>query len=408
MHLGDHLTHYGDPSTAPYALGGRLFTTVERSGLLGRGGAGFPTARKLDAVRRGRSRPIVVVNGMEGEPASAKDRYLLSVAPHLVLDGLALAAAEVGADAVVMAVRRDRTDVVQSIERALTERRRAGLDRIEPSLHQGPPRYVGGEETALVHWLNGGTIRPTAVPPRPFQRGVSGRPTLVLNVETIAHIALLARYGDDWFRSVGLPHVPGSALMTVTGDLGRGGVAEVAMGSSLQAIVGACDPRSQPAMVLAGGYFGGWLPWESCAGLRADPQQLQAAGAGLGAGVLVVAPAGSCVIAETARITAYLARESAGQCGPCVHGVAAVARDLARMCTVDADRAVTERLRSRIDVIDGRGGCALPDGVRRLVASVLQGFPDHVAMHERHGACRDAPQLPLSLPSTPLGPADWR
>jgi NADH:ubiquinone oxidoreductase subunit F (NADH-binding) len=246
------------------------------------------------------------------------------------------------------------------------------------------------------------------VPPRPFQRGVSGRPTLVLNVETIAHIALLARYGDAWFRSVGLPHAPGSALMTVTGDLGRGGVAEVSMGSSLQSIVGACDPRSQPEMVLAGGYFGGWLPWESCAGLRADPQQLQAAGAGLGAGVLIVAPAGSCIIAETARITAYLARESAGQCGPCVNGVAAVARDLARMCTVDAGRVVTERLRSRIDIIDGRGGCALPDGVRRLVASVLEGFPDHVAMHERHGACSNAPQLPMSLPSTPLGPADWR
>ena len=398
MHLADHLNHYGDPFTAPYAFGGQLFTTVERSGLLGRGGAGFPTTRKLDAVRRGRSRPIVVVNGMEGEPASAKDRYLLSVAPHLVLDGLAVAAAEVDADAAAIAVRRDRTDAVHSIERALEERHRVGLDRIEPSVHQGPPRYVGGEETALVHWL----------PPRPFQRGMSGRPTLVLNVETIAHIALLARYGDGWFRSVGLPHAPGSALMTVTGDVGRGGVAEVSMGSSLQSIVGACDPRSQPEMVLAGGYFGGWLPWELFAGLRADPQQLQAAGAGLGAGVLVVAPAGSCVVAETARIVAYLARESAGQCGPCVNGVAAVARDLARMCTVDAGRVVTERLRARIDIIDGRGGCALPDGVRRLVASVLEGFPDHVAMHERHGACGNAPQLPVALPLAPLGPADWR
>jgi NADH:ubiquinone oxidoreductase subunit F (NADH-binding) len=174
MHLADHLNHYGDPFTAPYAFGGQLFTTVERSGLLGRGGAGFPTTRKLDAVRRGRSRPIVVVNGMEGEPASAKDRYLLSVAPHLVLDGLALAAAEVDADAAVIAVRRDRTDAVHSIERALAERHGVGLDRIEPSVHQGPPRYVGGEETALVHWLNGGTIRPTAVPPRPVRTADAG------------------------------------------------------------------------------------------------------------------------------------------------------------------------------------------------------------------------------------------
>jgi NADH:ubiquinone oxidoreductase subunit F (NADH-binding) len=408
MSLGDHLEHYGEPLTAPYAVGGRLFTTIERSGLLGRGGAAFPTARKLDAVRRGRSRPVVVVNGMEGEPASAKDRFLLSVAPHLVLDGVALAAAEVRADTVMVAVRRDRADAVHSIVRALAERQRAGLDRIKPTLHQGPPRYVGGEETALVHWLNGGTIRPMTTPPRPFQRGVDGRQTLVLNVETFAHIGLLARYGDAWFRSVGMPDAPGSALMSVTGDVARGGVAEVALGSSLQAIVGACDPRSQPSMVLAGGYFGGWLPWDSCAGLRADPQQLQAAGAGLGAGIVIAAPAGACVVAETARIVAYLARESAGQCGPCAKGVPAVARDLARLCTMDAAPPVTARLRSRIELIDGRGACALPDGVRRLVASVLNGFPDHVAQHERHGGCRDATQMIMSLPPTPRGAADWR
>ncbi len=208
MNLHDHLDYYGDPRTAAYAA--PLWPTVERSGLVGRGGAGFPTARKLEAVRRGRGRAIVVVNGMEGEPASAKDRYLLSVVPHLVLDGAVLAAAEVGADAVKLAVRRDRVDAVHSLTRAVSERHQFGLDRIELSIHQGPPRYVGGEETAVVHWLNGGPIRPQSVPPRPFERGVAGRPTLVLNVETLAHIALIARYGDAWFRAFGPSHAPGN------------------------------------------------------------------------------------------------------------------------------------------------------------------------------------------------------
>lgn len=406
MNLNHHLDHYGDPHTATYASS--LWATVERSGLVGRGGAGFPTALKLHAVRRGRGRPIVVVNGMEGEPASAKDRYLLSVAPHLVLDGAALAAAEVGADVVKVAVRRDRVDAVHSLIRAVSERHQIGLDRIETSVHQGPPRYVGGEETAVVHWLDGGPIRPLSVPPRPFERGVAGRPTLVLNVETLAHIALIARYGDAWFRAVGPSHAPGTTLMTVTGAVANGGVAEVAMGASLNAVVEACDPHSQPAMILAGGYFGGWIPWESCAGLRVDPSRLKESGAGLGAGILIAAPQGTCVIAETARIVSYLAGESAGQCGPCFNGVAAVAGDLAKLCSGPTGGIVTARLRSRISMIDGRGACALPDGVRRLIASVLDGFCDHVAQHERHGGCVDARPLALPLTSRPLTEADWR
>lgn len=406
MNLKDHLDHYGDHGTAAYAT--PLWATVERSGLIGRGGAGFPTARKLDAVRRGRGRPIVVVNGMEGEPASAKDRYLLSVAPHLVLDGAALVAAAVGAEAVMVAVRRDRIDAVHSLVRAVAERHQAGLDRTVPSIHQAPPRYVGGEETAVVHWLDGGPIRPLSTPPRPFERGVAGRPTLVLNVETLAHVALIARYGDAWFRGLGPSHAPGTTLMTVTGAVANGGVAEVAMGSTLQAVVEACEPHSQPGMVLAGGYFGGWIPWESCAGLRVDPLQLKESGAGLGAGILIAAPEGTCVIAETARIVSYLAGESAGQCGPCFNGVSAVADDLGRLCSRPDGGIATARLRSRISMIEGRGACALPDGVRRLVASVLDGFPDHVAGHERHGGCVDAQPLTLPLTSPPLTEADWR
>ncbi len=351
---------------------------------------------------------MVVINAMEGEPASAKDRYLLCVAPHLVLDGAALASLEVGGDAVAIAVRRDRPDAVHSLNRALDERRRLGIDHVDPTVHTGPPRFVGGEETALVHWLNGGPIRPLAVPPRPFERGVGGKPTLILNAETAAHIALIARYGSAWFRQVGTGEVPGTALMTIGGAISQSGVAEVAIGQPLATIIEACDPTSEPEMLLAGGYFGGWLPWSTATRLTTDPHQLRAAGAGLGAGILIAAPSGTCVLAETARIVAYLARESAGQCGPCFNGVAAVAADLGQLNSSDASPAITRRLRRRVEVIDGRGACALPDGVRRLVTSALDGFPEHLELHERHGACHDAHRLSLPLSSTPLTEDAWR
>ena len=371
MSFREHTRWYGDPAVGLSSRG--LIHEVDQAGLRGRGGGAFPTGRKLAAVASARSRPVVVVNGMEGEPGSGKDRHLLAVAPHLVLDGAELAAAELGASRLIVAVRRDAVDAVRSLSRALAERGQGwfGLDPVEVA--EGPPRYVGGEETALVHWLDGGPIRPLGVPPRPFERGVSGKPTLVLNVETAAHMALIARYGAAWFRSVGPGHAPGSALMTIAGAVGRRGIAEVGLGASLEAVVLASEPHSEPAMLLAGGCFGGWLPWSAAAALACDPDALRLAGAGLGAGILVVAPERTCVLAETARIAAYLAREGAGQCGPCTHGVRAVAGDLRVLCSPQASGLVTDRLRRRL--CRGRG-------TRRLRAS---GRPGQAGI-ERPGA----------------------
>ncbi len=279
MDLSTHLHWYGDPFVPGLDVQGRLTEVVARSGLTGRGGAGFPTSRKLESVAHQRGRTVVVINAMEGEPASAKDRYLLAVAPHLVLDGAAIAAGEVGANAVAVAVRRDCPDAIRSLERALDERRRHRIDRVDPSVHAGPPRYVGGEESALVHWLNGGPIKPLAVPPRPFERGVGGKPTLILNAETAAHLALITRYGSAWFRHVGTHGTPGTALMTIGGAVMTPGVAEVAIGQPLATVIRACRPESEPEMLLVGGYFGGWIPWSSAGQLTMDPGELRAAGA---------------------------------------------------------------------------------------------------------------------------------
>ncbi len=405
MDLAAHVRWYGP---APRLRRGELAELVEQAGLTGRGGAGFPTSRKLRSVGAGRKTPLVVVNAMEGEPQSRKDGYLLEHAPQLVLDGALLAARDVNADEVLVALARDRGHALISTQRAAAERRNGRSKDIGVEVHAGPPRYVGGEETALVHWLNGGPMRPLATPPRPFERGVDGRPTLILNAETAAHLALIARYGPAWFRQIGTPETPGTALVTVAGDVLQQRVVEVRIGTPLPAIVEACDPRSAPAAVLAGGFFGGWIPWELAARTTADPASLRSVGAGLGPGILTVVGGGTCVIAETARIVRYLAAESAGQCGPCVHGVAAVAADLTGLAVKGEGATALQRLRRRLDLIDGRGACALPDGVRRLGRSVLLNFEEHVDEHVRHGACRAAHDAQLILPTGPRSEADWR
>jgi len=220
--LAAHVGRYGSLPARVDLVG-----ELERSGLRGRGGAAFPTAVKLAAVA-GRRRPVVVANGTEGEPLSAKDKTILATAPHLVLDGLVLAARAVGAREAVVCVGRRAGRVRAAVEAAVAERALSGRDGVEITVAVTPDRYVVGEETALVHWLNGGDAKPTTTPPRPFERGVAGRPTLVQNVETLAHVALIGRFGAGWYRGVGTADDPGSTLVTIGGAVERPGMYEVA------------------------------------------------------------------------------------------------------------------------------------------------------------------------------------
>jgi NADH:ubiquinone oxidoreductase subunit F (NADH-binding) len=405
------------PTPPPPLPGSRpredLLTAVERSGLRGRGGAGFPTARKLRAVSAARRGAVVVVNGAEGEPASGKDKLLLGAAPHLVLDGALLAAAAVGAGEVVVCVDHTATAARAAVVRAVEERRRA-----EP----GPPvrvvtvaaRYVAGEETALVHWLNGGPAIPTRTRPRVFERGVGGRATLVDNVETLAHLAQILRFGPDWFRQLGTEDEPGSALVTLSGAVARPGVYEIPIGARLADVVGAAGAPAGSAAVLVGGYFGAWLDAGGAGQARLSAAELAPLGASLGCGALVVLPEGACGLRETARVLAWLAGQTAGQCGPCVQGLAAIATATAELHAGRGGAAGLDRLRRWAGQVEGRGACRMPDGAVRFLRSALHVFAGEVARHLRHG-CTSAPgpavlPLPPSDPITKLahGGARWR
>jgi NADH:ubiquinone oxidoreductase subunit F (NADH-binding) len=203
-----------------------LIEAVECAGLTGRGGAGFPTGRKLRAVASApvRGGSVVVANGMESEPLSAKDQTLLARAPHLVIDGIALAAVAVGAREAHLCLARPRHEQIRSLRQAVNARARRGLDPVPIHVHDLPHTYVSGEETALINWLNGRDARPASTPPRPFEKGVGKRPTLVDNVETLAHLALIARHGPAWFRELGTPDAPGTLLTTLVGDVRCPGV----------------------------------------------------------------------------------------------------------------------------------------------------------------------------------------
>jgi NADH:ubiquinone oxidoreductase subunit F (NADH-binding) len=374
--LAEHIASYGRfPDSDARALG----LALDESGLLGRGGGSFSSSAKLAAVRAHRGRRVVVGNGVEGEPLSQKDKQLLRSVPHLVLDGLELAATAAGAAEAILVVAESARRERAAVELALRERQHAGLDRVGVVVAIAPDLFVLGEETALVACLSGKAAKPTLTPPRPSERGVNGRPTLIYNVETLAHLALIARFGAGWFRALGSPAEPGSALVTVAGAVQRPGVVEIALGASIRDVVDGVGGATEPlGAFLIGGYFGSWLP-PAAYDLPLLDERLSQHGARLGARVLVALPARTCGLAETARVARWLANESAGQCGPCVHGLAAVATEFEQL-TGGSARDVP-RLRRWLREVQGRGACRHPDGAARFLASALEVFAHEVELH---------------------------
>jgi NADH:ubiquinone oxidoreductase subunit F (NADH-binding) len=410
-----HLARYGP---TPYrGQAGLLIGDIEASGLTGRGGAAFPVYRKLAIVAGARGRKVVVANGAESEPASRKDELLLRAAPNLVLDGLQLAAEATGATEAHLYTHHGATT---EILRALAERAAAGLDPVSVTITQAPPRFLAGQESALVNRLGGGPARPTFQPPRVTERGLHGAPTLVQNVETLAHIALIARYGARWFRAVGTSAEPGSMLTTVYQPDGKCRVIETEIGTPLNTLLSS-GPETRAWLV--GGYHGTWLPLPQPAALTRDaftpaaftrdPLTLDNAtlgkhGAAVGAGVLAALPSDRCGLAEAARVVGYLAAESAGQCGPCLNGLPRIAAALAELAGPRPRRPVRADVERWASLVEGRGACHHPDGTARFVRSALTVFAPELSLHEKGRCSATNPRPFLPLPDgIPTSEDDW-
>jgi len=412
--LADHLARHGRPAYRDRP--GALLGDLAAAGLTGRGGAAFPVHRKLravlDASAARRRAPVLVGNGAESEPASDKDATLLWLSPHLVLDGLQLAAEAAGADRAVLALHAGGPGqaVAGRLRAALGARQAECTDRVPVTLAPVPASFLAGQETALLSVLAGGPAIPAFTPPRVTERGLGGAPTLVQNVETLAHLALIARHGARWFRAAGTPDEPGSMLATVhRAGADRPLVTEVPLGIPLADLVGGLDPDDA---VLVGGYHGSWLTGSQARRLTLDNRSLAAAGARAGAGVVAVLPPGCCGLAETARVARYLALESAGQCGPCLNGLPRIAAALTEVAARRAGPDLVADLARWSGLVTGRGACRHPDGTARFVASALRTFAADLDQHQRGRCLGSHPRPFLPLPGPPPAgtaprPTDW-
>jgi NADH:ubiquinone oxidoreductase subunit F (NADH-binding) len=413
LSLDEHLHIHGDLPTgdrlahrARRRAPSELIERIERAGLRGRGGGGFPTATKLRAVAGGRRRPIVVINAAEGEPASLKDRTLCELLPHLMLDGGALAAQALAADEVIVCVCESAPASVEAVATAIEERVRAHVGApTRMRLDVVPGGFVAGQESALVNHLNGGPALPTFTPPMPFEQGVRRRPTLVSNAETFAHIALIARFGSRWFRELGTPSQPGSALVTLSGPVAHPGVYEIEYGASLSALLQAAGGMtSRPRAALLGGYAGAWIEGELLDGIALSDEHLAVHGATLGSGVVALLSERACPVAETARIARWLSTQSAGQCGPCLNGLDALAATVQEIASGTVRGNAGKRIERLAALVRRRGACAHPDGAVGFVLSALETFSATFADHARHGGC-DGCARPAELPLPTRPPA---
>lgn len=359
------------PETPPPDAAG-LVDLLRRADLRGRGGAGFPAWRKVEAVagRRVDGPLAVVANGEEGEPASCKDRYLLRHRPHVVLEGLDIVRRALDADLAYVYVSDDVS--CDRLQAALTERGTADV-----GVFLAPRGYVSGEETSVVRALNGGPALPVQKPPRPFEVGVSGRPTAVMNVETLARVAQL------W-----IAHVIGDAerraadrlLLTVLDD-SRAVLTEVPQGTTLRAVarrvLGIEVPSGSP--VLAGGFFSGFLP-EEALDIGLDHDAFRAIGTGVGCGSFAFLP-GQCPVDVATDVMAFFDRENAHQCGSCFKGTAAMHAALVRIGLGQQTESDVANLERWSHTLVGRGSCATLDGAACLARSLVTRFSHEIAQH---------------------------
>lgn len=406
--LMEHWHRYGERPRLFGDAADRLLAEMERAALTGRGGAHFPVARKWRAVLEAGGGGIVVANGAEGEPASAKDAALLQHRPHLVLDGIAIAVEALGATSAVLWLHSGAVDSLRSVHRALAERRAAGFDDPSINIVTGPDHYLSGESSAVVRALEGAPVLPAFRRLPAARSGVGGLPTLVQNVETLARVGLLARTGGGVIQPGPLLTVVGEGVLTVVEVPAHTTLGEAARLGSTSRPLGPGRARA----VLVGGFGGRWVPWWQAVELplaRLDGRNAPS----LGAGIVALVEEDVCGVSETAAVVEYLADSSARQCGPCIFGTRELADVLGRIAAGRPRRGDGDRVASLGRQIRKRGACGMPDGAVNLAESALEVFAMDVEAHLAGQPCPSAggrALLPVPGRSIPAatGLVSWR
>ena len=388
-------SYVGRLGPTPPLSGDEILAEIRSSGLQGRGGGGFPLWRKLEAALETPGETVLIVNCSESEPASRKDWTICSYRPHTVLEGAAAIGKVIGAREVVIHLHGGSAEPRAALREALRERGSPAGDPVW-RMSYGPRGYVSGEASAVARYLHEGVALPLFSSAPLARRGPSGLPTVVSNAETAAHVASILHAGAERWRAAGSPSCPGPQLLTIAGAVAApGSVVELTGPATIGAILHEAGLEAPPHAVLIGGYAGTWIHGHLAWQTPMEPASLSALGATRGCGLLGVLPHSACGIAETAHIVDYLADESAGQCGPCVHGLPVLASGMRALARGRGARGALRRIRRTAVALPGSGACSHPDGVVRLVTSTLEVFQDDVARHRVGTACRTQHHRPL-------------
>ena len=364
-----------------------VIAEIRASGLQGRGGAGFPTAIKWASVRGQPGDSYVVCNAAEGEPGTFKDRAILRSNPYQVIEGLAVAAYAVGASAAYIAIKASFAAEREALERALAEMVDAGMiGRVPTAVTVGPQDYLFGEEKALLEVVAGCDPLPTLYPP--YVSGLFGspqhpNPTVVNNVETLAHVSHILRNGAEWFRSRGTDESPGTMVFTVSGDVRSEGVAELALGTPLSWLI----------YGVGGGFEAGRGPKAVLSGVSNVPLtaaqldtpltfgDLRRVGSGLGSGGFVVFDDTTCMAEVGAVYGRFLADESCGQCPPCKLGTTALADLFGSLHGGSGDAGTLEEVAAWTQRVTDANRCGLGAAGRNLAIGILERFWDDLVAH---------------------------
>lgn len=398
---------------------GAVVDSVLAAGLRGRGGAGFPTGIKWRTVSENRSDVVpstVVVNAAEGEPGTFKDRVLLRNNPYRVLEGALIAAAAVGADAVVIATKASFKTELERVRTALREIGDAGwAEGLDLTVVEGPSHYLYGEETALLEVISGRNPFPRIAPPyrhgideaSPHTRSAASEtmaapgaetavpPVLVNNVETLANVPGIVEHGPDWYRELGTERSPGTVLCTVSGRTKRHGVAEFPLGTPLGEVIESIGWLPSPGRRFTAALSGVANPLVP-AELFDTPVSYEGmgdVGSGLGAAGFIVFDDSTDLAAVAAGVARFLSVESCGQCTPCKGDGIALADLLERLTRSEGDSDDIERVRDRVATVADEARCYLAHQTQSVVDSILRLFPDSLRAHVTHTAEPCTPEL---------------
>ncbi len=373
---------------------------VKKSGLRGRGGAGFPTGLKWSFVPKTDEPKYLVCNADEGEPGTFKDRVIIEKDPHLLLEGIAISAYAIGAHEAFIYIRGEYEYGAQVLERAVKEAEDAGIlgenalgsgYAIKITVHRGAGAYVCGEETALLNSLEGRRGHPRIRPPFPASKGLYQHPTVINNVETLATVPFIVEKGGDWYASLGTEKSKGTKLFSISGHVKKPGVYELELGTPFKELIydiagGMKDGRKLKA-VIPGGSSTPMLRGEEIEGVLLDYESLQAAGSMLGSGAVIVMDDTTCIVKAVYRMAKFYAHESCGQCTPCREGTRWMVQILSRIVAGRGRMEDLDVLLSMKDIMGGNCLCPLGDAALGPLISGITKFREEFEEHIKTGRC---------------------